>query len=145
MKVSTKGRYALRLMIDLAEHDSGEYIPLRDISDRQGISIKYLEQIVTQLSRAGFLRSVRGAQGGYRLARRPENYTTGEILRITEGDLAPVACLTDENSRCPRESECATLDFWKGLHGVLNNYLDNITLDDLVERHHVKMGGDYSI
>ncbi len=111
MKVSTKGRYALRLMIDLAEHDSGEYIPLRDISERQGISVKYLEQIVTQLSRAGVLRSVRGAQGGYRLARRPENYTTGEILRITEGDLAPIACLSSETTCCPRESECATLDF----------------------------------
>lgn len=145
MKVSTKGRYALRLMIDLAEHDSGDYIPLRDISERQGISVKYLEQIVTQLSRAGFLRSVRGAQGGYRLSRKPENYTIGEILRITEGDLAPIACLSDEIVRCPRESECATLDFWKGLHSVINEYVDGVTLDQLIERHRLKMGGDYSI
>lgn len=145
MKVSTKGRYALRLMIDLAEHDSGDYIPLRDISERQGISVKYLEQIVTQLSRAGFLRSVRGAQGGYRLSRRPENYTVGEILRITEGDLAPIACLSDETASCPRESECATLDFWKGLRRVINEYVDGSTLDDLVEQHRLKMGGDYSI
>ena len=145
MKVSTKGRYALRLMIDLAEHDSGEYIPLRDISERQGISVKYRGQIVTQLSRAGFLRSVRGAQGGYRLARRPENYTTGEILRITEGDLAPIACLSSETTCCPRESECATLDFWKELHKIINDYVDHVTLDQLVARHRVKMGGDYSI
>ncbi len=145
MKVSTKGRYALRLMIDLAEHDSGDYIPLRDISERQGISVKYLEQIVTQLSRAGFLRSVRGAQGGYRLSRKPENYTIGEILRITEGDLAPIACLSDETVRCPRESECATLDFWKGLRAVINEYVDSVNLDQLVEQHRLKLGGDYSI
>lgn len=145
MKVSTKGRYALRLMIDLAEHDSGDYIPLRDISERQGISVKYLEQIVTQLSRAGFLRSVRGAQGGYRLSRRPENYTIGEILRITEGDLAPIACLSDETVRCPRKSECATIGFWKGLRRVINDYVDSVTLEQMVEEHRLKMGGDYSI
>ena len=145
MKVSTKGRYALRLMIDLAEHDSGDYIPLRDISERQGISVKYLEQIVTQLSRAGFLRSVRGAQGGYRLSRRPENYSVGEILRITEGDLAPISCLTDDTTRCPRQAECPTFDFWKGLHKVINDYVDSVSLDDLIQRHRLKMGGDYSI
>ena len=100
---------------------------------------------MTQLSRAGFLRSVRGAQGGYRLARRPENYTTGEILRITEGDLAPIACLSSETTCCPRESECATLDFWKELHKIINDYVDHVTLDQLVARHRVKMGGDYSI
>ncbi len=145
MKVSTKGRYALRLMIDLAEHDSGDYIPLRDISERQGISVKYLEQIVTQLSRAGFLRSVRGAQGGYRLSRHPENYSVGEILRITEGDLAPISCLTDDTTRCPRQVECPTFDFWKGLHRVINDYVDSVSLDDLIQRHRLKMGGDYSI
>ncbi len=145
MKVSTKGRYALRLMIDLAEHDSGDYIPLRDISERQGISVKYLEQIVTQLSRAGFLRSVRGAQGGYRLSRHPENYSVGEILRITEGDLAPISCLTDDTTRCPRQGECPTFDFWKGLHRVINDYVDSVSLDDLIQRHRLKMGGDYSI
>ena len=92
MKISTKGRYALRLMIDLAQHDAGGYIPLRDISRRQEISAKYLEQIVVQLSRAGFVTSTRGAQGGYQLARHPSEYTVGDILRITEGSLAPVAC-----------------------------------------------------
>lgn len=145
MKISTKGRYALRLMIDLAEHDSGEYIPLRDISGRQGISVKYLEQIVTQLSRAGFLRAVRGAQGGYRLARRPEDYTIGEILRITEGDLAPIACLSDEINQCTREGECATIEFWKGLYRVINEYVDSVTLDQIVAQHKLKLGGDYSI
>lgn len=145
MKISTKGRYALRLMIDLAEHDCGEYIPLRDISERQGISVKYLEQIVTQLSRAGFLRSVRGAQGGYQLTRSPEQYTAGEILRITEGDLAPIACLSGETVQCPRQEDCTTLEFWKGLHELINNYVDSVTLDQFVERHRDKIGGDYCI
>ena len=100
MKISTKGRYALRLMIDLAQHDAGGYIPLRDISKRQQISAKYLEQIVVQLSRAGFVISTRGAQGGYQLARHPSEYTVGDILRITEGSLAPVACLEHEPVDC---------------------------------------------
>lgn len=145
MKMSTKGRYALRLMIDLAEHDCGEYIPLRDIAERQGISVKYLEQIVTQLSRAGFLCSVRGAQGGYRLARSPERYTAGEILRITEGDLAPTACLNGETDQCPRQEECATREFWKGLYELINNYTNSVTLDRLVEQHRDKDGGNYCI
>ena len=111
MKISTKGRYALRLMIDLAQHDAGGYIPLRDISKRQQISAKYLEQIVVQLSRAGFVISTRGAQGGYQLARHPSEYTVGDILRITEGSLAPVACLEHEPVDCPRVDECITLSF----------------------------------
>lgn len=107
MKISTKGRYALRLMIDLAQHDAGGYIPLRDISKRQQISAKYLEQIVVQLSRAGFVISTRGAQGGYQLARHPSEYTVGDILRITEGSLAPVACLEHEPVDCVRAEECS--------------------------------------
>ena len=115
MKISTKGRYALRLMIDLAQHDAGGYIPLRDISKRQQISAKYLEQIVVQLSRAGFVISTRGAQGGYQLARHPSEYTVGDILRITEGSLAPVACLEHEPVDCTRVDECITLSFWLSL------------------------------
>ena len=115
MKISTKGRYALRLMIDLAQHDAAGYIPLRDISRRQEISAKYLEQIVVQLSRAGLVTATRGAQGGYQLARHPAQYTVGEILRITEGSLAPVACLEHDPVECPRAEDCITLDFWRAL------------------------------
>ena len=122
MKISTKGRYALRLMIDLAQHDAGGYIPLRDISRRQEISAKYLEQIVVQLSRAGFVTSTR----------HPSEYTVGDILRITEGSLAPVACLEHEPIDCARANECITLDFWRGLYDVINQYVDSVTLDELV-------------
>ena len=139
MKVSTKGRYALRLMIDLAEHEAGEYIPLKEISSRQNVSVKYLEQIVTQLSRAGLLRSVRGAQGGYRLAKAPEEYSAGEILRVTEGGLAPIACLEATAEVCPRSTSCETLDFWIGLEDVINRYVDNTTLADLVRQHQRKL------
>jgi Rrf2 family protein len=142
MKISTKGRYALRLMIDLAQHDAGGYIPLRDISRRQGISAKYLEQIVVQLSRAGFVKSTRGVQGGYQLAKQPAEYTVGDILRITEGSLAPVACLECEPVECVRAAECATLDFWRGLFETVNQYVDATTLEDLVKR---SSAPDYSI
>src|SRR5699024_7821867 len=129
---STKGRYALRLMIDLAQHDAAGYIPLRDISKRQEISAKYLEQIVVQLSRAGLVTSTRGAQGGYQLARHPAEYTVGEILRITEGSLAPVACLDHDPVECSRAEDCMTLDFWRGLYDAVNRYVDSVTLEDLV-------------
>ena len=132
MKISTKGRYALRLMIDLAQHDAAGYIPLRDISKRQEISAKYLEQIVVQLSRAGFVISTRGAQGGYQLARHPSEYTVGEILRITEGSLAPVACLEHDPVECARAEDCMTLYFWRGLYDAVNRYVDSVTLEDLV-------------
>ena len=134
MKISTKGRYALRLMIDLAQHDAAGYIPLRDISRRQEISAKYLEQIVVQLSRAGLVTATRGAQGGYQLARHPAQYTVGEILRITEGSLAPVACLEHDPVECPRAEDCITLDFWRGLYDAVNRYVDSVTLEDLVCR-----------
>ncbi len=142
MKISTKGRYALRLMIDLAQHDIGGYIPLRDISRRQGISAKYLEQIVVQLSRAGFVKSTRGAQGGYQLTKQPAEYTVGDILRITEGSLAPVTCLECEPVECARAAECATLDFWRGLFEIVNQYVDATTLEDLASR---SSEPDYSI
>ena len=134
MKISTKGRYALRLMIDLAQHDAAGYIPLRDISKRQEVSAKYLEQIVVQLSRAGLVTSTRGAQGGYQLARHPSEYTVGEILRITEGSLTPVACLAHDPVECPRAEDCITLGFWRGLYDVVNQYVDSVTLEELVNR-----------
>ena len=143
MKISTKGRYALRLMIDLAQHDAGGYIPLRDISKRQEISAKYLEQIVVQLSRAGFVTSTRGAQGGYQLARHPSEYTVGDILRITEGSLAPVACLEQNPIECRRMSECRTLPMWRKLNTMINDYFDGITLADLVNTS--QPGNDYVI
>ena len=133
MMISTKGRYALRTMLDLALNDKGEYIPLRDIAERQNISVKYLEQIVSALTRAGFVRSVRGTGGGYRLVRKPEEYTVGTILRLTEGNLAPVACLEFERNTCPRAADCVTLGVWEKLYSAINNVVDNITLADLVQ------------
>ena len=132
MKISTKGRYALRLKIDVAVHGGEEFVSLKDVAARQGISMKYLEQIVVQLSRAGFVTSTRGAQGGYQLARHPSEYTVGDILRITEGSLAPVACLEHAPIDCPRAEVCITLDFWRGLFDVFNQYVDSVTLEELV-------------
>lgn len=139
MKISTKGRYALRIMVDLAEHNTGEYIRLKDISERQNITVKYLEQIMPLLTRAGYVRSYRGNNGGYKLARRPEDYTAGEIIRTTEGSLAPIPCLEDQPNLCERKEHCATLKFWEGLWQVINEYTDKFTLADLVEEH---LGGD---
>ena len=134
MKISTKGRYALRMMVDLAVNDSGngDYISLRDVAERQEISMKYMEQIVSLLTKGGFLYSVRGPQGGYKLARRPEAYTAGDILRVTEGNLVPVICVTSSPNRCPRADTCPTLDFWDGLHKTVLDYVDSVTLADLV-------------
>ena len=132
MKISTRGRYALRFMIDLAQQGDGSYVPLRDVSKRQDISIKYLEQITALLSKFGLLHSVRGPQGGYRLSKSPSEYTVGDILRITEGNMAPVACLETEENLCERAGSCATLKIWVGLEKVINEYLDSITLDKLI-------------
>lgn len=145
MRVSTKGRYALRLMIDLAVHDNGKFIALKDVSERQQISIKYLEQIVTPLNRAGLLKSGRGAQGGYRLARLPSEYTAGDILRAIEGNFAPISCLEDDENQCENFDTCATVEFWDGLQRVVNEYLDSTTLYDLVEVQKAKNGGNYYI
>ena len=131
MKISSKGRYALRMMIDLAEHHTGEWITIKEISERQEISIKYLEQIVTNLTRSGLLRSGRGSQGGYMLNKPPEQYSVGEILRAIEGKLAPVACLNDDINLCERKEICKTLAFWQGLYEVINHYVDSVTLKDL--------------
>lgn len=145
MRISTKGRYAIRLMVDLAENDTGEYIALKDVSHRQNISVKYLEQIVRQLSNSGFLKSIRGPQGGYRLAKSPKEYTVGDVLRITEGSMAPVTCLDDESNQCSYYTQCPTIDIWKGLYDKINEYIDGITLEDIVNRHREKGSIDYMI
>lgn len=133
MKISTKGRYALRLMLDLALNNNGEPVQIKDISVRQDISNKYLEQIVSALNKAGMVRSIRGPQGGYMLAKKPEDYTVGSILRVMEGSMAPVSCLEFEENTCPRESACATLMVWKKLDEAIKGVIDGITLADLVE------------
>lgn len=143
MKISTKGRYALRMMLDLASHEPDEYISLKDIAQRQNISKKYLEQIVPLLNQAGFLRTNRGFQGGYTLAKSAEQYTVGDILRVTEGSLAPVACLDFEPNGCERAADCMTLDVWKGLYKAITDYLDNVTLASILQSH--KQGNDYII
>lgn len=145
MKISTKGRYALRLMLDLALNDTGEYISLKSIAARQEISEKYLEQIIPVLSKAGFVRSVRGANGGYRLSRPAKKYTVGEILRLTEGSLAPVPCLDDEENKCARSAQCTTLHVWKKLNNAINGVVDGITLSDLVELERSRGENDYVI
>ena len=142
LKISTKGRYALRMMLDLAIHRSDGFIALKDIADRQDISKKYLEQIVPLLNKAGLLRTNRGYQGGYALSKTPDQYTVGEILRVTEGNLCPVTCLQYPVNECPRASECITLPVWEGLYKAINNYLDSVTLQDIID---TTTGGDYSI
>lgn len=132
MIISTKGRYALRVMIDLAEHQTDNYIPLKEIAQRQEISEKYLESILIILVQHKLLTGLRGKGGGYRLTRAPELYTVGSILRLTEGDLAPVACLEASASPCPRMTGCRTLPMWRGLGQLINNYFDGITLADLM-------------
>jgi Rrf2 family protein len=145
MKISTKGRYALRLMLDLAVNNTGEYITIKSIAARQEISDKYLEQIISQLSKAGYVKSTRGAQGGYRLAMAPEEYTVGMILRLIEGNLTPVSCLDDSPNQCIRANQCATLMVWEKLDAAINNVVDNITLADLVDQHNNLLGNDYVI
>lgn len=134
MKISTRGRYALRVMIDLAENADGSYITLKDIAERQEISEKYLESIIAVLSKAGFVTALRGKGGGYKLSRPPENYTVGSIVKLTEGSIAPVACVEEKPSKCLRASSCKTLPFWQGLDEMIDNYLESHTLLDLTER-----------
>ena len=132
MLISTKGRYALRVMVDLAEHREEGYIPLKAVAQRQDISEKYLEAIIKLLVRAGLLSGLRGKGGGYKLTKAPEQYTVGSILRLTEESLAPVACLEPGADACSRAAECRTLSLWKGLDKVINDYLDNVTVADLM-------------
>ncbi len=143
MIVSTKGRYALRVMIDLAEHQSEKYVPLKEIAARQEISEKYLENILKVLVQNGFLEGLRGKGGGYRLTRSPDQYTVGEILMLTEGSLAPVSCLTPNAAPCSRMANCRTYEMWKGLDDLISNYFSNITLADLARPD--QAGNDYVI
>lgn len=133
MRISTKGRYALRLMLDLALNESGKPVRIKEIARRQEISDKYLEQIISVLNKAGFVRSVRGPQGGYLLTRRPEEYTVGMILRLTEGSMAPVECVDDGIGGCSRMDSCATSIVWKKLNDAVSDVIDNITLSDLAD------------
>lgn len=137
MKISTKGRYAVRLMVDLAQNNTGENISLKDVAKRQNLSLKYLEQIITLLTKSGYVISTRGSNGGYRLAQNPEDYTVGMILRLTEGSLAPVACVDGEFNECPRKDDCCTIFVWKKLYKAVCDVVDNITIADIVN-----MGAD---
>lgn len=134
MIVSTRGRYALRVMIDLAEHENGSYIPMKDVAERQDISLKYLERILPALSRAGLIEGLQGKGGGYRLTRAPEKYGVGEILRLTEGDLAPVACLECGAAPCERAADCRTVPMWNRLNSLLNDFFDGVTIADLMRK-----------
>jgi Rrf2 family iron-sulfur cluster assembly transcriptional regulator len=142
MMISTRGRYALRVITDLAEHGGGEYIPLKEVADRQDISQKYLEGIMVSLSKAGLVESAHGKGGGYRLVGPPEEYRVGDILRATEGSLAPVSCLEDGAAACPRAAECRTLPMWKKLYATINEFFDGMTVADLMKKPD---GGDYVI
>lgn len=133
MKISTKGRYALRLMIDLATNDTGSPVSIKDVAKRQGISDKYLEQIISVLNKAGYVKSIRGPQGGYVLKKAPKDYTVGMILRLTEGSLAPVACVEDDTTDCERQSGCVTYILWKKISNAVSEVVDNVTLKDLVD------------
>jgi Rrf2 family protein len=142
MLISTKGRYALRVLVDMAEHQSEGYVPLKEIADRQEISEKYLETIVKSLVKEGVLIGLRGKGGGYRLSKTPEHYTVGSILRMTEGSLSPVACLGDGYA-CPRMTGCRTLPMWQGLDKLIDEYLDSYTIEDLMRTD--DPGDDYVI
>ena len=144
MKISTKGRYAIRLMLDLASNDTGSPIRLKDVAKRQAISEKYLEQIISILNTAGFVRSVRGPQGGYSLSRAPEEYTVGMILRLTEGSLCPVDCAAEENGSCDREDTCVTRMLWKKLDDAISSVVDHVSLEDLLSWQNAR-ADDYVI
>lgn len=143
MLISTRGRYALRVLIDLAEHNDGGYIPMKDVAERQELSLKYLERILPVLTKNKLVVGVHGKGGGYRLSRAPEDYTVGEILRLTEGNLAPVSCLECGAEPCARAGECRTLKMWTGFYKLTNEYFDGITIADLMKKG--DSGYDYVI
>lgn len=145
MKISTKGRYALRMLLYLAEHQNSGFVSLKEIAADQNISKKYLEQIIPLFHKADVLVAGRGAQGGYMLARDPRQYTVGEILRLTEGSITPVECAEQEPVSCPRSVDCPTLPIWRGLARVINDYLDNITLQDILDQQRERYANDYVI
>lgn len=145
MMISTRGRYALRVMIDIAVYANGSYVSLKEISERQEISVKYLEQVVALLNKAGFLQSLRGNNGGYKLTRHPSEYTAGDILRAAEGSLAPIACLKNETNDCERREKCTTLPFWENYYKTINDYVNSVTLQDLVDETIALTTDNYSI
>ncbi len=145
MKISTKGRYALRTMVDLAQYGTEGLVTLKDIASRQDLSQKYLEQIVTALSRAGFVKGIRGPQGGYRLALEPRECTVADILKVVEGNLAPVECLEETPNQCDRCGMCPTIEMWDGLYRVITDYLQGITLQNLLDKAMQNVGNDYVI
>lgn len=134
MMISTKGRYALRVMIDLAQNGDENFVSLKDVAERQNISMKYLEMIVSMLNKGNMVRSQRGKTGGYKLAKTPSEYTVGEILKLTEGTLAPVMCLEEGAEACERAKDCVTLPLWKELNHIIDKYLDSVTLDDVINK-----------
>lgn len=135
MMISTKGRYALRVMLDLAEHGKENYVSLKDVAQRQNISMKYLEMIVAVLNKGNMVKSQRGKAGGYQLSKMPSEYTVGEIIQLTEKTLAPVMCLEENADTCQRAGECMTLPLWKKLDSMINNYLNSVTLEDLIQKN----------
>lgn len=145
MKISTKGRYALRVIIDLATTDTNKYTSIKTISERQKISEKYLEQIISALNKNGLVKSTRGAQGGYRLTKSPEEYTVGMILRSIEGSLAPVSCLEDDENQCPRCNDCVTLYVWEKIYEAVNEVVDKITIQDLIDHQNSTTANNYII
>lgn len=145
MKISTKGRYALRMLLDLAEYRNCGFIALKDIAERQHISKKYLEQIIPIFNKSGILKTNRGSQGGYQLAKAPDQYTVGEILRLTEGSLSPVSCAEPDSAECERRGDCAMLPVWQGLYHVISDYLDHITLQDILDQQKERYDNDYTI
>ena len=144
MKISTRGRYALRLMIDLSMHHNGDMVRVKEIADRQGISEKYLEQIISILKKAGYVKSLRGSKGGYKLAKEPKEYTVGMVLRLTEGNLAPVTCLEDEENQCDLVETCTTLRLWQMLDDAIKGVIDHVTLQDMIDWEQESMA-NYSI
>lgn len=145
MKISTKGRYALRMLLDLAEHQNCGFIALKDIAERQNISKKYLEQIIPIINKSDILKTTRGSQGGYQLSKTPDKYTVGDILRLTEGSLSPISCVEKEPAECERSGDCAMLPVWQGLYKVINEYLDGITLQNILEQQRERYMNDYVI
>lgn len=140
LKISTKGRYALRMMLDLAEHYGDEFISLKEISKRQGISKKYMEQIIPLLNHGHLLRTAKGQHGGYRLARQPSQITAGDVVACAEGGIHIIDCLEDEVNQCPRAQGCMTLPLWQGLNDTINNYLNSYTLQDILDEYNSDVG-----
>ena len=143
MMVSSKGRYALTVMVDIARNDENNYVSLADIAERENLSMKYLESIIAILNKGGLLISARGKNGGYKLSKEPKDYSVSEILLLTEGSLAPVNCIMQDGVQCDKAAGCSTLPLWAGLDKVIDSYLGGITLEDIITGNRKKMLGDY--